>query len=288
MLVSTIPDALAQDGYVPLPGGSFDEFPQPQGDTAIEKIWYLILGIARNLRIIIAPLAVIMITISGVQLVVGGANEETVTKQKKSLGLAIAGLALISIAGPISEIVSYDYGPIFGSEADLRNRVRLFDSQVMIIIQFIKYILGALAVLFIVRSGAALIVQGSSDEEIDGAKKGLLAAVIGLVLVLLSNTIVRKIFFVTPDNEAYDNIVQVTLDPGRGVKEIIGITNFIVTFVGPLMVAAVVASAIMMLVGAGNDDLVQKAKKLLLNSVIGVIVIYGAFGIVSTVLIGRF
>ena len=66
------------------------------------------------------------------------------------------------------------------------------------------------------------------------------------------------------------------------------ITNLIVTFVGPIMVLGIVVGGLLYVTAAGDETRVSMAKNILMNSVIGVIIIYGAFALVSTVITGVF
>jgi hypothetical protein len=61
-----------------------------------------------------------------------------------------------------------------------------------------------------------------------------------------------------------------------------------VSFVGPIMMLGLVAGGVLFLTSAGNDERTGLAKKIITNSVIGIVIIYGAFALVSTVIAGYF
>ena len=79
-----------------------------------------------------------------------------------------------------------------------------------------------------------------------------------------------------------------TFDTARGVQEIVGITNFVVTWASPVAVLVLVAGAIMYLTAMGDEEKMGKAKKLIVNAIIALIIIYGAFALVSTFVSGQF
>jgi len=72
-----------------------------------------------------------------------------------------------------------------------------------------------------------------------------------------------------------------------GIEEIVGITNFIVSFVGPIAILMMVVGAIMYATAGGEEEQMQKAKRLLVATFIGIVMIYGSFALVSTVVNGK-
>ena len=161
-----------------------------------------------------------------------------------------------------------------------------------IIIVFIKYIVGSVAVLFMIRSGAKLVMAGDNEEVLNTEKKNLMTGIFALFIIMLSNTVVKEILFKvhTPDSQFTPNGQEavVSFDVGRGVQEIVGITNFIVTWAAPFAVFALIIGAIMYLTAFGDEEKTGKAKKIIFNSVLALLIIYGAFAIVSTVISGVF
>ena len=81
--------------------------------------------------------------------------------------------------------------------------------------------------------------------------------------------------------------IKPQIDYVQGIAELVAITNIVVTFVGPIMIIMLVAGGIMYIVSGGDDGQMDKAKKLILNAIIGIIVIYGAFAVVSTFISGQ-
>lgn len=306
-------------GVLPLPDASnFGDIPAVEGATGETQAVNLILGLVTNLRYLIGAVAVLLIIYAGFKMVLQGGNEDAVKKQKSALFWGIIGLVLIAMAGPVSEIFTLTsctatgtagginaavstygasgsagcgdtvitYDSFISNPTQIFTRVKIFDDQVQILIIFIKYILGSVAVLYIVRSGLKL-VTGGGEEQMTKEKQTLFTAGIGLVLVMLSDQFVRKVFYVLPE-EASTNSINPTVDAEAGVNEIIGATNLLVTFAAPVAILGMVIGALMMIASGGKEDMVAKGKKLFFNAVIALIVIYGAFGLVSTFIKGVF
>jgi len=64
------------------------------------------------------------------------------------------------------------------------------------------------------------------------------------------------------------------------------IIGVVLSFVGVIFLIMMIYSGIMWMTASGNDQQVQKAKDLLINSVIGIIIIFAAYAI--TAFIGNF
>ncbi len=277
-------------GFLPLPD-AVEGMSDPDGEGT-QQAYNLIWELARNYRYIIGSIAILFITISGIKLGLLGSNEEEAGKQKKNLYWGLVGLALIAIAGPLGEIFDMQNGGILSDEYEIGYRAKLFDDQVHIIVTFIKYIVGSVAVMFMMRSGAKLVMAGESDEVLTNEKKNLMMGVFALFVIMLSNTVVKEVLFKVDysnsEYSAYGQEAVVEFDVERGVSEIVGITNFVVTWAAPFAVLALIIGAIMYITAFGEQERMDKAKKIIFNSVIALVIIYGAFAIVSTVISGVF
>jgi len=119
-------------------------------------------------------------------------------------------------------------------------------------------------------------------------KKTLGLSALGLVLIVFADTIIRKIFYKI-DTTAYPGIegVKPAIDPYRGVQEIVGITNFVVTFISPIAVLIFIIGGIMYLTAGDEEEKTTKAKRMMIAAVIGIVIIYGAFALVSTFVSGQ-
>lgn len=71
------------------------------------------------------------------------------------------------------------------------------------------------------------------------------------------------------------------------IGSITGWTNFTLPFVGVIAIAALVYAGFLYLTAAGNDDQTKKAKNIIIWVVIGIIIIFSAYAIVSTLLLSN-
>lgn len=282
------PEALASNGgFLPLPDDSNLDLPSPQGQTASERFGNLLGPIARNLRVIIGAVAVLMIIASGFIIVLQGDNEETVRNEKQAITYGIIGLMMISIAGPISEVFDFRQGNILESPEELVQRAALFDNATGLIITFVKYLLGGLATLMFVSSGATMISSQGNEDAIGRGKRNLALGAGGLFLIFISDLVVRRVLYDARYNTSSSEVV-ISINESELVTQIVAFTNLIVTFVGPIMMLGIIIGGVLYVVAGGDEGRTDLAKKIIKNSVIGIVIIYGAFALVSTVITGAF
>lgn len=268
------------------------DIPTPSGDDAKSILENLVYGIAQNVREVIAALAIAFLVLSGFFLVTAQGEEEQVTKQKKNILWALIGLAILSMSGAIMEIFKFACPDgvcesYFTDANTLRERVHKFDLQVQIIVTFIRYIIGSIAILYIVRSALKMIVAGYKEEVTTEEKKTIWAILIGLLIIGISDFFVRKVLYkVRPYPSTIED--DIVVNPEKGIEQIIGITNFIVTFAGPVAVLMLVVGAILYLMSGGDETRMNRAKELIMYTLVGIIVIYSAYGIVATFISGTF
>ncbi len=273
--------------FMPLPGTEGLNVATPEGNTALEKLEDFLGPVARNLRIILGAMSILFIVISGFTMVISGDNEETVKAQRKSITYGVIGLMMISIAGPISEVFDYRQGNFIDDPSKFTERVQIFNNVTQLVITFLKYLLGSLATLMAVRAGATLVMSGDNDDDVGKAKKQLTLSAAGLMLVIVSDLVIRRIFYVTSySTDAEATIVQ--LDQNEFVRQLVAVTNLMVSFVGPIMMLGVVVGGFLYITGQGEEEKTGMAKKIITNSIIGIVIIYGAFALVSTVIAGQF
>ncbi len=238
-------------------------------------------------KVIVAVLGILFITIMGSRMVFSGDEEDTITKMRRGITYAIIAFVIVSMAEEASKIFDMGEKSIFESPQEILRRVKLFDSTVELVMTFIKYVIGAFATIMAVKSGLKLASAGGDDEQVGQNKKGLLYSASGLVLILIGDIFINKVFYKV-DKTVYTNLEGIKLgtDPYEGVRQIVGITNFIVSFVGPVSVLMLVIAAVMYMTAGGEDEKMETAKKMLVATIIGMVIIFGAFALVNTFLSG--
>lgn len=275
----------AQKTGLPVPQSSnYGEIIAPDaGQTGEEQAKSLIEGAVKNVKVIVGTLAIAIILVLALRILLAQGSEEDVKKYRSGIMWTIVGLALISLSSDIAAILGPQDGGIIKDPTTILKRVQLFDYKVNIVITFIKYLLGSIAIVFVLRNGLRLITVSSEEENVTQDKKNLAASAGGLVLVYLGDIIINKVLYKV-DKAGYPGVegVQPAFNPGEGISQLIGFTNFIVYLTAPLAIAVLVAGGIMYITAAGDDDKVGSAKRMITSAVIGLVIIYGAFALVNT------
>ena len=102
-----------------------------------------------------------------------------------SLAEASSFLPVCDANNPASNTsVCQDVNAQTGSSGNLV--IRLIDDAINVL----SVLVGAAAIIIIIISGIRLITSGGDSNAVSGAKMGILAAIIGLVVVALAQTIV--------------------------------------------------------------------------------------------------
>lgn len=300
--------AFAQTGSLPLPNieGYRGLVQDPGVVTSVDQgVASLIVGVVMNIRFLLGAIAIAMIIFSGFRLVTSQGNEEIWSTAKKSLVWSIVGLALVGFSGEIVRIFAVgncaELGMLPGSNnvgcvpgGFLRDpnaiiqRSTVFNQNVQYIITFIKYFIGGIAVLMLMRN-AIRMVTNSAGDELEKDKKNIIASVIGLILIIIADPIINNVFF-DIDTTRYPSTTgaQAGLNVAQGIAEIVGFTNLLVSILTPIAILVVVAGGIMYASSAGNEDTQSKAKRMITLALVGLLIIYGAFAIVSTFISGQF
>lgn len=277
--------ALAQKTglYIPASDNYGDIIAPAAGQTGEEQALSFIDGALRNVKAIAGALAIAIILLLALRMLLAQGNEEEIKKFRTGMLWTIIGLALISLAADVGAILGPQNGGFIKDPSTLLTRVQLFDYKVNIVITFIKYILGSIAIVFILRNGLRLITTSANEDEVTQDKKNLVASAIGLVLIYVADIFINKVIYKV-DKSAYPSVTGVVpgLDPATGIKELVGFTNFAVYLTAPLAVTVLIAGGILYVTAAGDDDKVGRAKRMIISAIIGLVVIYGAFAIVNT------
>lgn len=294
--------ATTQTPLLPLPdSGIYQGVPAPPAGTTGQDM--VIAGVEKAVgyfKVLIGIVAVFFIIFMGAKLVTAGGNEEDVKKATKGLLFSILAFAIISMSEEVALIVGFfkeeaaygtgtSTGGIIGSPGQILERVHMFDIQVEVVITFIKYLIGSFAVLMVVVNGVKLVTGGGEEENTKKAKSGIIYALAGLLMMYLADIAVNKVFYKL-DKTIYSGIegAAPATDLQRGIGELVGITNFVVSFVGPLLLLVILIGGVLYMTAGGEEEKMNKAKRVILAGAIGLVVVYGAFALISTVVTGYF
>ncbi|PJC37319.1 hypothetical protein CO046_01105 [Candidatus Peregrinibacteria bacterium CG_4_9_14_0_2_um_filter_53_11] len=139
-------------------------------------------------------------------------------------------------------------------------------------IDFLKYLLGTIAVVFAIITGVRFITAGSKiDDELDKQKKALTYIVMGLILVIIADELVTKIFFGEYGEcvASASNAKQCAVAGGSLIK---GIYSFILAMLSSIAILILVFAGFRLVTSTGDETAIEEQKKRIGYAVAGLIV----------------
>lgn len=225
-------------------------------------------------RYLISTIALIYTIIYAVRLV-GTSNDEEATKVKEGLVMSIVGFLIIQVADvAVKKIFFGEQGEAFQDVATAKLYAAEGVNQIRGIVGFFEYFIGAIAVLVLIIRGFTLITSAGNEEEMGKAKKHVIYAIAGLLIVGLSEVVVRG--FIFPESGAKMVNTQV------GIQIIVSITNYLVGFISIASFLMLFYGGYSYVVSGGNEEVKEKVKKIIMAAVIALVLSLAAFAIVNT------
>jgi hypothetical protein len=245
------------------------------GERQLNEIIRSVASVIRNL---LGGLAVIWIVVSGIRMVMAQGEESIITEQKHSLTYAVIGLGVVIL---IERAINILYGAPGEIRTALIPPAEAFSTEVFGVINFVRALIGTVAIFMIVLSGIKMIFAAGEEEGLTKQKRAIIWIVVGLVLIAINKILVTN-FFILPvqqkDKIQTGNITTVINTFGNVLKFALG-------FTGIVALALLVYGAALMIANYGNDEMVEKAKKIIKNAIIGIIVIISAYTLVATLIV---
>lgn len=227
-------------------------------------------------KYLLSSIAVIIIVASGVRLVTAGKKIEDIAgKQKEHLKYAIIGLVVIIGADTlVRQIFFGEHGEIYGSTTDLVDAAKRGNEQIRGLYNLMEMLLGALAVLMIIISGFMMVTSAGKEETNTKAKKQIMWAIIGLIVVGLAEFVVKDVVFPNQGSQLSD--IQ------KAQELLVNFTNFVSGFIATIAVAMYMYGGYLYVVDTGKEEQVGKAKKVFIGATIGLLIAMAAYGLVHT------
>ncbi len=249
-----------------------------RGESQLQAV---ILSVAKVIRNIVGTIAILWIVVAGIQLIFAQGDESRITEQKNAITWALIGLAIVLL---LERGIVILYG-VPGVERGLQTSGTALSAEVLGIVSFIKALIGAGAVLMIIVSGVQTITAQGEDEKLTQEKRSVLWIIIGIVLIVINQFVVENLFIKPSLRQIAGESETITQSNVQNLINLFGtITQFILGFVGVIAFGALIYGAASLIGNFGDDEAIEKAKKVIKNALIGIIVVISAFAIVSTLI----
>lgn len=144
----------------------------------------------------------------------------------------------------------------------------------------IKGIVVTLALLMIVIGGIMYILSLGNADNMKRAKSVILAALVGLAIVIAAPAFLREISSLL----GWDNAPAIEGGTTLTLTQIATkILNFLLSIIGTLALIMLIISGIMYLTSAGNDTRMKQAKSIFIASLIGIAIAMASLVLVTAV-----
>lgn len=154
------------------------------------------------------------------------------------------------------------------------------DGLVTSILTALQGIIVILSVIFIIIGAVLYILSGGDDKRMEMGKKAITAAMIGLAIGIAAPAILKEIYTIVGGSGTLPDNVQSALT----ITQIAFNTlSFLLGVVGVLAVIMIVVGGLMYLFAAGDEDRIDKGKKIVTYSIIGIVVALSAMVIVRQI-----
>jgi hypothetical protein len=153
----------------------------------------------------------------------------------------------------------------------LQEGVATFTSPVLYLIDFMRLLVSGIALVVVIYAAVKLTLNPAEDEA-ENAKKTLIWGVVGLVLIQLADTFVKRMFF-GETGEAFEDIATATDFAQQSVGQIRGIIGFINIAIGTIAVAVIIIRGFTLIASMGSEDGLTKVKNQILYAVFGLVVV---------------
>jgi multisubunit Na+/H+ antiporter MnhB subunit len=128
----------------------------------------------------------------------------------------------------------------------------------------------------LVIAGIRLVINPGDEEGIEKQKKVVGYTAVGIIVIGLADTLVNRVIF--PEGGYFGPSVRAFSIQLRGIS------NYILGFVGGVILIAVIISGLLMLINYGNEEMFSKIKTTMKNIAFGCLIIFSAYTVITTLI----
>src|SRR3989344_3599008 len=142
--------------------------------------------------------------------------------------------------------------------------------------------MGLAAVVVIVIAGIYLVVSVGDESAKEKAKKIIMYAIFGLIIIALAAAIVLFVIEATGAGGIFGPVPDLGTTGGTDIRAtVLGILRGVLAFMALIAVVVIVIAGIMLVVSMGDEGAKDRAKRIIFYAVIGLIIILLASALVG-------
>lgn len=168
--------------------------------------------------------------------------------------------------GKKTQLPSFDTAhPLASSENGASN----ITSAILYTIDFLKYIMGSIAVIMIIISGLRMVTSTLKVEEVATSQKEHLKwSTFGLIIIIVADQFVKNVFF-GEQGEVFSSQSSLQSAATTGSEYIKGVYSVIAYVAAALAVLMIVIAGFRLVSAGGNEETQQKSKKAITYAIVG-------------------
>lgn len=223
----------------------------------------------RNVYTALFGVLFFLLVLYGLRLLFAQDDDQAISEAKQAYTQAIFGTVMVLGAVTLSLSFGPDKADTLGNVCSMAGGFIIiepgpFRTLLATVIITFKSLVGVVLLVNIFRQGILLII--SQEEDARGrAQKRVLQGMIGTALVLLADPLIET---------------AAQCDANIATRQILGITNYLVTIFGLLSVVGIIVSGIALILSA-KEEFKDMAKKTFITSIVATIIVVSAFAIVN-------
>lgn len=136
-----------------------------------------------------------------------------------------------------------------------------------------------ISIIFIIIGAVLYITSAGNDQRTEMAKKAITASLVGLAIGIAAPTLLKEIYTILGAKEIPGEVSAAPTIAQIAFK----VLDFLLSIVGVLAIIMLIVGGIMYLTAAGNEDQIDKGKKLIKYAIIGIVIALAALVIVKQI-----
>jgi hypothetical protein len=260
-LVGLVAPASASAQINPCPLGAI--VPCATGGAAGAYI-FVATEVIPEMKILFAGFLLIFFVYYAMRLLLESGEESTQTEVKAAYGYAVSGAVLVSVASLIALSVGNEAsGTLINSDPGGPAQ-----TAIDLVITYLQWLMGTAVLIFIAFQGVRLVILHGQDAEAEKQKTRFFHGLAGVAIVILANTIVGAVAG-----------SQASLLGTQGKAAV----DLMLEIFGILVILSFIVAGVMLVIST-DEGLKDRAKKIFYAGIVGMIVVFSAFMIVTFVL----
>ncbi len=223
-----------------------------------------LLNLVQAIRIVFIGVCTGYFAWFALMMIAKGYEENTLTEQKKAFGYSAMGLGIVGV----SSLIVQTFVP--SSTAGNLVNPTPFNIAANAVADYITMVTGGFLIFVISMAGFRFIALQGNEAEVEKQKKSFFNGLIGITILLLARVFVFSIVGAGSSGAPIQ------------IAEVAGIIRFLLEIVATLAIVAFIAAGFFYLISIANDERKQRAKRILLSTLIILVIVVTSHTIVAT------